>query len=46
VLVVSDLFGSHKKGMDNIAVDLSKTKWAMNPDVNMFNVTIFTEKDP
>ena len=46
VLVVSDFTSSHKKNMDAIAIDLSNIKWPGNPDANMFNVTLFCEREP
>lgn len=45
VLAVSDFIGSHKKNMDGYALDLSKTMWAQNNKVNMFNVTLFTDNE-
>ena len=45
VLVMNEIGGSLKKVMDVLSVDLSKIKWAAAPEVNMFNVSIFTERE-
>ena len=44
-IMVSSLFlSSHKKTLDEIAIDLSKIKWP-DSDIHRFNVTLLTERN-
>ena len=46
VLIINTMGGSVQKVLHGIGVDLSKTTWAAAPQVNMFNVSVFTEREP